>query len=217
VRFQKEIAMKHEWRKHEKDIYVPKAKPEIVNVPPFRFFMIEGKGNPNNEFFSAYIEVLYSLSYAVKMSPKAGIEPKGYFEYAVYPLEGIWDISEDAKDNYSGRIDKESLLFNLMIRQPDFVTEEFAREIIDRTKKKKPHELLDRVKFGVVEDGKCVQMMHIGSYDSEHETFQKMHDFCEDNNLIRASKQHREIYLSAARKVSVDKLKTLLRFRVVSK
>jgi len=155
--------MKYEWRKKEKEIYLPKNKPEIVIIPSHKFFMIEGKGNPNDDFFPEYIGVLYSLSYGVRMSPKSGVTPDGYFEYTVYPLEGIWDISDEAKKNYSGKFDKSSLVFNLMIRQPDFVTDEFANETIERIKKKKPHDLLDKVTFGISEDGECVQMMHLVS------------------------------------------------------
>jgi len=96
--------MKYEWRKKEKEIYLPKNKPEIVIIPSHKFFMIEGKGNPNDDFFPEYIGVLYSLSYGVRMSPKSGVTPDGYFEYTVYPLEGIWDISDEAKKNYSGKL-----------------------------------------------------------------------------------------------------------------
>lgn len=206
--------MKHEWRKHEKNIYVPKAKPELVDIPTYNYFAIEGKGNPNNEFFAEYIGVLYSLAYAVRMSPKAKIEPECYYEYTVYPLEGIWDICEEAKNNHSSKLNKDNLVFNLMIRQPDFVTPDFAQEIIVRTKQKKPHELLDKVKFISIEEGKCVQMMHLGSYDDEPKSFKQMEDFCCENNLTRKQKQHREIYLTDARKVVPEKLKTVLRFKV---
>ncbi|MCK5052077.1 MAG: GyrI-like domain-containing protein [Candidatus Cloacimonetes bacterium] len=209
--------MKHEWRKKEKAIYLPKNKPEIITLPAHKFFMIEGKGNPNDDFFAEYIGVLYSLSYGVRMSPKTGVVPDGYFDYTVYPLEGIWDISEEAKKNYAGKLDKDSLVFNLMIRQPDFVTEKFAEEIIRRIKKKKPHKLLDEVKFGVIEEGECVQMMHLGSYDNEPESFKMMEEFCEENNLKRISKNHKEIYLTDARKVVPEKLKTVLRFKIEKK
>ncbi len=209
--------MKHEWKKHEKGIYIPKNKPEFVKIPEFKFFMIQGSGNPNDDFFVEYVGVLYSVSFAVKMSPKAGIAPENYNEYTVYPLEGIWDISNEAKENFTGKIDKDSLVFNLMIRQPDFVTMEFAQEIIERTIKKKPHELLEKVKFDVIEDGECIQMMHLGSYDNEPESFNQMQLFAKEHNLIRSSPQHREIYLSDARKVSPEKLKTVLRFKVKQK
>ncbi len=95
--------MKQEWKKNEKEYYLPKAKPELRKIPPFNFFSINGAGNPNDEFFAEYIGMLYLLSYAVKMSPKSGTAPKNYFEYTVYPLEGIWDINDEAKKDYSGK------------------------------------------------------------------------------------------------------------------
>jgi hypothetical protein len=206
--------MAHEWKKAEKKFYLPGTKPEFINIPDFRFFSVEGKGDPNDKFFAEYIGVLYSLSYAVKMSPRKGFTPEGYYEYSVYPLEGVWDISDEAKVNRSDRLDKSTLIFKLMIRQPDFVTQEFAQEIIGLTKKKKPHPLLENVTFNTFEEGNCIQMIHIGSYDDEPESFRRMEDFCLENNFGRESKKHREIYLSDARKVSPDKLKTVLRFKI---
>ncbi|MDN5202785.1 GyrI-like domain-containing protein [Fulvivirgaceae bacterium BMA10] len=209
--------MKHEWRKKEKEIYLPKNKPETVEIPEYKFLTIEGEGNPNSDFFPEYISVLYSLSYGIKMSPKKGIEPEGYFDYTVYPLEGIWDINEEAKKTYDGTIDKNDLVFKLMIRQPDFVDAKFVKQIMDQTKKKKPHVLLEKVKFEKITDGKCVQMMHVGSYDNEPESFKLMEIFADKENLLRTSKTHREIYLSDFRKVAPEKLKTVLRFKVESK
>lgn len=207
--------MKHEWKKEEKNFYLPGTKPDLINVPSFKFFSIEGKGNPNYDFFAQYISVLYSLSYGIKMSPKKGMAPKDYFEYSVYPLEGVWDVTEEAKKSSAEKIDKDSLIFNLMIRQPDFVSADFASEIIELTKKKKPHPLLENVIFSSDEEGKCIQMMHIGSYDDEPVSFKKMEVFCHNNGFVRESKIHREIYLSDARKVSADKLKTVLRFKII--
>ena len=208
--------MKHEWRKHEKELYLPKNKPVKVNVPRLKFFTIEGEGNPNSDHFPEYITVLYSLSYAVKMSPKKGWEPDGYFEYTVYPLEGVWDINEEAKKNFTGVIDKDTLVFKLMIRQPDFVDKEFAYKVIERTKETKPHALLDNVKFESIEEGECVQMLHMGSYDNEPESFKIMEEYADANQWVRESKIHREIYLSDARKVAPEKLKTVLRFKIKS-
>jgi len=206
--------MKHDWRMKEKNFYLPKNKPMKIQIPEFRFFTIEGKGNPNDDFFPEYIKVLYSLSYAVKMSPKKGIEPEGYFDYTVYPLEGIWDISEEAKKRFDGKIDKNDLVFKLMIRQPYFVNKKFAMSILEQTKEKKPHKRLDRVKFEKIIDGNCIQMMHLGSYDNEPESFKLMEVYTDEEKLKRISKVHREIYLSDARKVTPEKLKTVLRFEV---
>ena len=206
--------MKHEWRKHEKGMYVPKAAPEQIDVPTFAFFSIEGKGNPNDSHFSEYIEVLYSLSYAVRMSYKSGLAPDSYEEYTVYPLEGVWDLNDQAKKKYDGTFNKDDLLFNLMIRQPDFVTSDFAEMMLQITKEKKPHKLLEHVIFQKITEGKCVQMMHVGSYDDEPKSFSLMQSYCDENNLIRKSKRHREIYLSDVRKVAPEKLKTVLRFKV---
>ncbi len=209
--------MKHEWRKKEKSIYLPKNKPELVEIPAFKYFMIRGKGNPNDDFFANYIEALYSLSYGVRMAPKSGHTPEGYFEYTVYPLEGIWDISEEAKKSCKGTLDKDSLIFTLMIRQPDFVTQELFETILEKVKKKKPSELLDQVTFESLSEGKCVQMLHLGSYDSEPASFKIMEQYCNDHCLTRLSGKHKEIYLTDARKVAPEKLKTVLRYQVVSK
>jgi len=209
--------MKHEWRKKEKAIYFPKTQPEIIQIPAFKFLTIAGEGNPNSEFFSEYIGALYAVSYAIKMTLKKETPPKGYMDYTVYPLEGVWDITEEAKKTFNGKIDKDDLVFNLMIRQPDFVEEAFVDRMIAHSKKKKPHPLLDQVKFEKITEGQCVQMMHIGSYDEEEASFKIMEEFTETKGLKRVSKIHREIYLSDFRKVAPEKLKTVLRFNVKTK
>ncbi|MEP2669452.1 MAG: GyrI-like domain-containing protein [Cyclobacteriaceae bacterium] len=206
--------MKYEWRKQEKAIYLPKSKPEIIDIPTYQFLTVSGAGNPNDKAFQDYIGVLYAASYAIKMTLKKRTPPKGYTDYTVYPLEGVWDISEEAKENFTGTINKNDLVFNLMIRQPDFVDQAFVKEMIELTIKKKPHPLLEKVKFEKITDGKCIQMMHIGSYDSEPKSFQMMEAFADRNNLSRESKIHREIYITDFRKVAEDKLKTVLRFKV---
>jgi hypothetical protein len=206
--------MKHEWRKQEKNLYIPKNKPELVKITQMRYFAVEGRGNPNDPAFADYIAALYSLSYAVRMSSKSGNEPEGYYEYTVYPLEGVWDLTEEGKRNYSEKLDKNELVYNLMIRQPSFVDEEYARQTIERTKIKKPHPLLDEVKFITLTEGKCIQMLHLGSYDNEKQSFELMESYCLENNLKRIGKNHREIYLNDARKTAPEKLKTVLRFYV---
>ncbi|MFT4537562.1 MAG: hypothetical protein ACI9P5_004947 [Saprospiraceae bacterium] len=207
--------MKHEWRKKEKSIYLPKNKPELIDIPAYKFITIRGAGNPNSEIFGDYIGVLYSMAYAIKMNlKKQDSKPQDYMDWTVYPLEGVWDITEKAKQNFDGQINKDDLIFNLMIRQPDFIDETYFDEMLAITKKKKPNILLDQVEFETISDGKCVQMMHVGSYDNEPASFQIMEEFANSQGLIRKSKVHREIYLSDFRKVEEEKLKTVLRFWV---
>ncbi len=209
--------------------------------------------------------MLYSLAYAVKMSPKAGMAPEGYREYTVYPLEGVWDLNESAKAAQGSAraaqaaptgthtsaepaaaavrteaaqgpasapasagsssektapkpaeapINKDNLVFTLFIRQPDFVTPQFAHQILQHTRKKKPHALLEKVQFTSLREGPCVQMMHLGSYDSEPESFALMESFCTAEGLRRRHRHHREIYISDPRKTAPEKLKTVLRFEV---
>jgi hypothetical protein len=206
--------MKYEWRKKEKDIYLPPKKPVVIDIPCFKYFVINGKGNPNSAFFSECIEALYAASYAIRMSYKKGLQPEGFFEYTVYPLEGIWDISEKAKQSFDGRIDKDELVFSLMIRQPDFVTKEFSETVKEWVLRKKGDSLIEKLAFNEMADGKCVQMMHLGSYDNEPESFSIMEEFSKKNQLKRKSKQHKEIYISDPRKVVPEKLKTVLRVEV---
>jgi len=204
--------MKHEWRKHEKNLYIPKQKPELIYVPEQKFLMIEGKGNPNSNDFSERVNVLYALSYAIRMMPKQGYIPEGYFEYTVYPLEGLWDLTE--KGRKLGKLDKDELLYTIMIRQPDFVTKQVVDKAFEIVRKKDPHPLLDKVYFGTIEDGLSVQILHLGPYDTEPQSFDMMRKLIEENNLEIKTLRHREIYLSDARKVEPAKLRTVLRYMV---
>jgi hypothetical protein len=206
--------MKYEWRKKEKEIYLPPNKPVLIDIPKYKYFTIRGNGNPNSSFFGECIEALYATSYAIRMSYKKGLEPENFYEYTVYPLEGIWDISEKAKQSFDGTIDKDELVFTLMIRQPDFVTNEFAETAKEWAFKKKGNPLIEKLSFDEITDGKCIQMMHLGSYDDESESFATMEEFCTKNQLKRKSKQHKEIYISDPRKVVPEKLKTVLRLAV---
>ena len=141
-------------------------------------------------------------------------QPQGYCNYTVYPLEGIWNISSEAKKQFKGTINKDELVFQLMIRQPNFVEEEFYSEILELTKKRKPSPLLEKIRFERIAEGKCVQMLHLGSYDNESESFKIMEKFMERENFTRLSMEHREIYLTDFRKVPSTKLKTVLRCKV---
>ena len=202
---------KFEWRKHLKELYLPGKQPTTIDIPAMKYFTIEGSGNPNSERFKEFIEPLYSMSYAIRMMQKGAL-PEGYFEYTVFPLEGIWDLDEEGRKlDY---LDKDHLVFTLMIRQPDFVTEELFTYALHSVKKKKPELHVNKVEFETIEEGLCVQVMHIGSYDNEPETFALMEQYCSQHNLKRTEKIHKEIYISDARKTAPEKLKTVLRFKV---
>ncbi|EQB87208.1 hypothetical protein J2Z44_003550 [Clostridium punense] len=207
--------MKFEWKKREKSLYLPKEKPVLITVPKQKFFMISGKGNPNSEEFSEKIGILYSLAYAVRMMPRKGYTPEGYFEYTVYPLEGVWDLTEEGR--LSATLRKDELLYTIMIRQPDFVTEEVVNKAFETVRKKGDNPLLNEVTFGTMEDGLAVQMLHVGSYDDEVQSFQQMKNFIKENNLEIVTLKHREIYISDSRKTEKSKLKTVLRYQVCYK
>jgi len=208
--------MKYEWRKREKEFYLPKATPTIVDIPEFQFLTVKGAGNPNTDHFTKHITVLYSMAYAIKMNlKKVQNPPAGYRDYTVYPLEGIWDINEKARKTFQGKINKDDLVFTLMLRQPDFITVDFFAEMKKLVEQKKPHDLLEFVKFEKITDGKSVQMMHIGPFDDEPASFARMEAFAAEQNLTRKSKVHREIYISDFRKVAPERLKTVLRFEVI--
>ena len=206
--------MKHDWKKSEKQYYAPKNEAVKVHIPAMNFFSIRGEGNPNNPEFGEYISVLYALSYGVKMSPKQGFAPENYFDYCIYPLEGVWDLKEEARVKSMDKLDKDALVFKLMIRQPEFVTPEFAAKVIESISKKKALPLLEQVKFETIVEGDCIQMLHTGSYDDEPASFARMEAFAKAKGLNRKSKIHREIYLSDARKTAPEKLKTILRFKL---
>lgn len=207
--------MKYEWRKQEKDIYLPKTKPELVDIKEAKYICIKGVGNPNDEEFSEKIGVLYELSYAVRMMPKKGYTPNGYFEYTVYPLEGLWDIKNRGEN--SETFNKDELIYTIMIKQPDFVDVDVFNRAIDIVKNKNKNSLIDEVYLDVMNDGLSVQMLHIGSYDNEEESFKIMKDYIKENNLKLSTMVHREIYLSDARKTKKDNLKTVLRYRLLEK
>jgi len=205
---------KHEWRKKEKALYLPKNKPEVINIPEFKFITIEGEGSPADSVFSDYIGALYSLAYTIKMMPKKmDTQPKGYFDFTVYPLEGVWDINDKAKANFKGRINKEDLVYKLMIRQPDFVSENYYSEMLEVAKEKKKSPLLEQINFERLSEGRCVQILHLGPFEDLTASFEIMEDFAKSEGVVRLSKMHREIYLSDPRKVAPEKLKTVLRFQ----
>ena len=201
---------KVDYKKTYKSLYAAKSTPGIVDVPSIKFVMIEGQGDPNGGAFARVVEALYSFSYGVKMSYKSSSVPEGYYDYTVFPLEGEWDLADKGK----AVTDKSNYQYTMMIRQPEFITEELFARFLLETQKKKPNPYLDKLYLAEYAEGLCCQMLHLGSYDDEPASFALMEDFCRENGYQRSGKTHREIYLSDPRKTDAAKLKTILRFKI---
>ena len=203
-----------DYKKEHKDLYLPKTSPMIIDVPPINFLMIDGKGNPNTcEEYKNAVEVLYGLSYTIKMSKKNEIQHKGYFDYVVPPLEGLWWTQGEAFDGIT-ITDKDKFCWTSMIRQPEFVTAEVFEHAKEALRRKKPHLNLELVRLEVWEEGLCAQVMHIGPYDEEPDTVKNLEKFIIESgyrNDISSTRRHHEIYLGDPRKASPDKMKTVIR------
>ncbi|MCM1022957.1 MAG: GyrI-like domain-containing protein [Prevotella sp.] len=208
---------KLDYKKEYKDLYQPSVKPSLIDVPEMSFFAVDGEGDPNTcPAYKEAIEILYGLSFTVKMSKMSGLQPEGYFEYIVPPLEGLWFADGVAFDRLNVT-DKSSFKWVSMIRQPEFVTEEvfgWAKEVL---KKKKPQLDPEKARFMKFTEGLCVQIMHKGSYDNEPESVMKIKSFAAENGLTEdfsAERLHHELYLSDPRKCAPEKLRTVIRHPV---
>ena len=207
--------MAFDFKKEYKSLYLPKARPEIVQVPQMHYIAVRGQGDPNEPdgAYQQAIGLLYGVAYTIKMSKKGDHRIEGYFDYVVPPLEGFWQQEgADAAD----AIDcahKERFVWVSVIRLPDFVTKaDFAWAVQEAAAKKKQD--FSAVEFLTVEEGLCVQCMHIGPYDREPETVAAMDAFLAANgytNDLTQTRLHHEIYLSDVRKTAPDKLKTVIR------
>ncbi|MEI7667666.1 MAG: GyrI-like domain-containing protein [Erysipelotrichaceae bacterium] len=202
--------MKQDWRKDEPEFYLAKKTIKQITIPNWSYLTISGKGSPASEHFQKVIETLFSLSYTLKFSSKKGYLIDNFNEYSVYPLEGYWDLSDEGKTKTT--MDKNDLIYTMMIRQPSFIRAKDLQWAIDFNQAKKPDLLYQEVHLEMLEDGPCVQMLHLGSYDDEPRSFSIMKQYILDNGLCQSLMAHKEIYLSDFRKVSPDKLKTVLRY-----
>ena len=203
--------MKYEWKKTEKNIYGVKQIPKIADIPAQNFIMIKGSGNPNMEDFSNRVSVLYSLAYSIKMLFKKTIKDEDsekITDFTVYPLEGIWEEWEGEK------ADKSKLRYTIMIKQPNFITRDIFEKALEEVKKKKPNNLYDEIVFEVLKEGRVIQVLHIGSYDDEPESFEKIEKLASKMGLSRIGNSHKEIYLSNKNRTAKDKQKTVLRYSV---
>lgn len=204
--------MAFDFKKEYKEFYLPKNKPEIVTVPKANYIAVRGKGDPN-EVGGAYqqaVGIVYAVAYTLKMSYRTDYRIEGFFDYVVPPLEGFW-----WQDGVEGidHSNKSSFNWISVIRLPDFVTgKDFAWAVETASKKKKID--CSSAEFLAIDEGLCVQIMHIGPYDDEPASVKMTHDFIKENGYkidIDQNRLHHEIYISDPRKTAPEKLKTVIR------
>ena len=208
------MAQAFDVKKALRELYVPPTRPTIVDVPAMTFIKVEGAGNPNDEegAYARAIQALYSLTYTIKMSPRSGQAPEGFLEFAVPPLEGLWTFPLEQFDGV--HIPKDALIWTSMIRLPEFVTPEvldWARAEVARKKKDVD---TSRARLETWTEGLCVQIMHIGPYDTEPESVARMHAWAESQGYVvdlSNERRHHEIYLGDPRRTDPDRLKTVVR------
>lgn len=207
--------MAFDFKKEYKEFYMPKNIPEIVTVPAANYIAVRGKGNPNQEggAYQQAVGILYAIAYTIKMSYKGSHKIEGFVEYVVPPLEGFWWQDDIDGVDYG---DKDSFNWISVIRLPGFVTkDDFEWAAAEAAKKKK----LDcsAAEFLTVDEGLCVQIMHIGPFDDEPASVAIMDKYLKENGYVNdmtATRLHHEIYLSDARKVEPSKWKTVIRHPV---
>ena len=204
--------MAFDFKKEYKALYMPKNRPDIVTVPKANYIAVRGQGDPNEADgqYQRAIGVLYAVAYTLKMSHKTEHKIEGFFEYVVPPLEGFWWQDGVERVDYT---DKSTFHWISVLRLPDFVTKVDFDWAVETAEKKKKLDC-SSAEFMTIEEGLCVQMMHIGSYDDEPETVAAMDAFLEEQgyvNDLSDTRRHHEIYLSDARKVAPEKRKTVIR------
>lgn len=204
--------MAFDFKKEYKELYAPKKGPGIIEVPPITYVAVRGSGDPNEEdgAYQQAIAVLYAISYTIKMSKKGVSQIDGYVDFVVPPLEGFWWQEGIEGADYAH---KETFNWTAVIRLPDFVTREvFDWAVQEATKKKKID--CSIAEYLQVDEGLCVQCLHVGSYDDEPATVEAMDAFARERGYVidlSQDRRHHEIYLSDARKVAPEKLKTIIR------
>ena len=210
--------MAFDYKKEYKEFYMPKGKPSIVTVPKMNYIAVRGQGDPNAEDgdYKAAIGLLYGIAFTIKMSKMGSRQIEGYFDFVVPPLEGFW--RQDGIDgvDYSR---KEDFQWISVIRLPDFVTEDDFRWAVEEATLKKSQDF-SKVEYLTIEEGLCVQCMHIGLYDDEPATVDLMDQYLKENgyeNDFSDERWHHEIYLSDARKTAPEKLKTVIRHPIRKK
>ncbi|MDD2429918.1 MAG: GyrI-like domain-containing protein [Eubacteriales bacterium] len=207
-----------DFKKESKELYHPPTHPVLVDVPAMRFIAVKGSGDPNTSAeYASVFPALYAIAYTVKMS-KTGKEPlRGYFDFVVPPPEGLWWLSGKPFDGtVSGR--KDDFTWIMMLRMPDFVTNDVLETVKAIAARKKPDVDLTPVTLMDITEGLCAQVMHIGPYDEEPRTIAVLDAFILANGYqtrMEGLRQHHEIYLGDPRKMQPDKMKTIIRHPVV--
>jgi len=191
-------------KKDLRPLYQPSAKAVVqVDVPTFKFLMVDGEGDPNTSpAYAQAIEALFAVSYAVKFRVKQSAQG---IDYAVMPLEGLWwahDLSAFVRQ------DKSRWQWTLMIRQPDFVANEFIDATVAEVRKKAPA-AIDRLRLASFTEGLCAQVLHVGPFSEEGPTIERVHGFIQARGELAG--KHHEIYLSDIRRAAPDKWKTIVR------
>ena len=229
--------MAFDFKKEYKDLYLPKTKPELIDVPPMSFIAVAGTGNPNEEngSYAGAMGLLYAFSYTIKMSKMGAWQPDGYFDYTVPPLEGLWWTSDEAFDGQR-ILEKDALSWISLIRQPDFVTPEVHRWAREQVAAKKPELDVGRARLVRFAEGPCAQIMHKGPYDDEPATVAALEEFVRASGLesgiadpaspealmdaldadggVPPVRLHHEIYLGDPRRTKPENLRTVLRHPV---
>ena len=230
--------MAFDFKKEYKDVYLPKTNPVFIDVPEMSYIAIIGQGDPNEEdgAYKQAIAALYALSFTIKMSKMGDWQPKGYFDYVVPPLEGLWWTNKGIFDGLSNEY-KSAFHWIAMIRQPDFVTDEVFTWAKGHAIAKKPEieDVIEKARLIRFSEGPCVQIMHLGPYDDEASSIEKLNDYIFDtgytsdlsntgdlideevletfipNNKLNPIRLHHEIYLSDPRRCKPENLKTVIR------
>ena len=210
--------MAFDFKKEYKEFYMPKKKPEIVNVPKANYIAVRGQGDPNEEDgeYKASIGLLYTIAFALKMSKRAGYEIEGFFDYVVPPLEGFWWQDGVAGIDYAK---KDKFRWISVIRLPDFIKKEDFDWAVETAQQKKKMDC-SKAEFLTIDEGPCVQIMHIGAYDDEPASVDLMDAYIEQEgyaNDLSDVRLHHEIYLSDARRVEPAKRKTVIRHPIKKK
>ena len=207
--------MPFDFKKEYREYYMPGRKPELVRVPPMNYIAVEGQGDPNAEDgeYARALAVLYAVAYTLKMSKKGDRRIEGYFDYVVPPLEGFWWQEGVTGVDYAH---KENFEWISLIRLPDFVTREDFHWAVSEASRKKELDC-SMARFTTIDEGLCVQLMHLGPYDDEPASVALMDAFIAENGLVNDftdARRHHEIYLSDPRRTAPEKLKTVIRHPV---